>query len=121
MSATIKPEANPPALPLQPLWLLLVGVVLAAAPHTPRLPWWMTALGAAIVLWRGWAAWKNERLPRRWLLILLVLVGVGGVYLTHRTIFGRDAGVTMLVLFLSLKLLEMRRHRDVVVATFISY
>ena len=45
--------------------------------------------------------------------MLLVVVGVFGVYLTYRTIFGRDAGVTLLVLFLSLKLLETRTERDV--------
>ncbi len=66
-------------------------------------------------------AWKNEILPRRWLLLLLVIVGLGGVYLTHRTVFGRDAGVTLLVLFLSLKLLETRTQRDAVVVTFLCY
>ena len=55
--------------------------------------------------------WKNERLPRRWLLVpCSVLVGMGGVYLTYRTILGRDAGVTLLVLFLSLKLMETRER-----------
>jgi transglutaminase-like putative cysteine protease len=108
-------------LPLYPLLALLAGCLLAAAPHGPRLPWWVTVLAVAMVAWRAWAQWKNELLPRRWLLLLLVIVGLGGVYLTHRTIFGRDAGVTLLVLFLSLKLLETRTHRDAVVVTFLCY
>lgn len=109
------------SLPLPPLLLLLVGVALAAASHVPRLPWWVALLAAAILLWRGWAGWKNERLPRRWLLLMLVVVGVAAVYLTHRTLFGREAGVTLLVLFLSLKLMEMKRYRDALVAIFIGY
>src|SRR5262245_5725752 len=106
-------------LPVPPLILLLTGVALAAAPHVPRLPWWLAALAGAILAWRGWAGWKNERLPRRWLLLVLVVVGIAAVYLTHRTLFGRDAGVTLLVLFLSLKLMEMKRYRDALIAVFI--
>jgi transglutaminase-like putative cysteine protease len=108
-------------LPFYPVLALLAGCLLAAAPHGPRLPWWVTMLAAAMLAWRAWAQWRNEILPRRWLLLLLVLVGLGGVYLTHRTVFGRDAGVTLLVLFLALKLLETRTHRDAVVVTFLSY
>jgi transglutaminase-like putative cysteine protease len=74
-----------------------------------------------MLAWRAWAQWKNEILPRRSLLLVLVVVGLGGVYLTYRTIFGRDAGVTLLVLFLALKLLETRTHRDAVVVTFLCY
>src|SRR5262245_38861576 len=114
-------EAELGSLPAPSLILLLIGVALAAAPHVPRLPWWLAALAAAILVWRWWAGWKNERLPRRWLLLILVVVGVAAVYLVHRTLFGRDAGVTLLVLFLSLKLMEMKRYRDALIAVFIGY
>jgi transglutaminase-like putative cysteine protease len=114
------PARNDP-LPFYPLLVLLAGCLLAAAPHGPRLPWWVTMLAAAMLGWRAWAQWRNEILPRRWLLLLLVIVGLGGVYLTHRTVFGRDAGVTLLVLFISLKLLETRTHRDAMVVTFLCY
>jgi transglutaminase-like putative cysteine protease len=109
------------SIPFQPLVLILAGAVLAAAPHATRLPWWVTVIGAGMIAWRGWAGWKNERLPRRWLLTVLVLVGLAGVYLSFRTIVGRDAGVTLLVLFLSLKLMETRERRDAVVVTFLCY
>jgi hypothetical protein len=100
---------------------VLAGAALAAAPLAPRLPWWVTVIGAAMVAWRAWAGWKNERLPRRWLLAVLVMVGMAAVYLNFRTIFGRDAGVTLLVLFLSLKLMETKERRDAVVVTFLCY
>jgi transglutaminase-like putative cysteine protease len=108
-------------LPIHALFALLAGCALAAAPHMGRLPWWVSLLAASMFAWRAWAAWRNEALPRRWLLVVLVLFGVAGVYFTHRTIFGRDAGVTLLVLFLSLKLMETRSHRDAVVVTFLCY
>ena len=108
-------------IPFPPLALILAGTALAAAPHVTRLPWWVTLIGAAMIVWRVWAGWKNERLPRRWLLVVLVLVGMAAVYLNFRTIFGRDAGVTLLVLFLSLKLMETKERRDAVVVTFLCY
>jgi transglutaminase-like putative cysteine protease len=110
-----------PAPTLASLLVLCVGIVLAAAPHIPRLPLWVSALATAAVAWRAWAAWRGERMPRRWLLYGLVVFGVVGVFVTHRTIFGRDAGVTMLVLFLALKLLETRTQRDAVIVTFLCY
>ena len=112
---------TPGTIPFPPLALILAGTALAAGPHVTRLPWWVTLIGAAMIGWRGWASWKNERLPRRWLLVVLVLVGMGAVYLNFRTIFGRDAGVTLLVLFLSLKLMETKERRDAVVVTFLCY
>src|SRR5690606_7749701 len=60
-------------------------------------------------------------LPRRWLLVPLTILIIGGVYFSHRTLFGRDAGVTLLVVLLALKLLEMRTLRDVVVTTVLAY
>lgn len=108
-------------IPAPALVALVTGAVLAAAPHVARLPWWVTLLAASLLAWRGWAAWRNEPLPRRWLLMVLVICGVVGVYVTHRTILGRDAGVTLLVLFLALKLLETKNDRDAVVVTFLCY
>ena len=108
-------------IPFAPLALILAGAALAAAPHAQRLPWWVTVIGAAMIAWRAWAGWKNEHLPRRWLLAVLVMVGMAAVYLNFRTILGRDAGVTLLVLFLSLKLMETRHRRDAVVVTFLCY
>jgi transglutaminase-like putative cysteine protease len=99
----------------------MTGVVLAAAPHAPRLPWWVSLLAGGLLAWRTWAAWKNERLPRRWLLTALVVCGLGGIYLSYRTIIGRDAGVALLVLFLALKLMETRTRRDAVIVTFLCY
>jgi transglutaminase-like putative cysteine protease len=60
-------------------------------------------------------------LPKKWLLTLFVVGGVFGVFLTYRTIFGRDSGVALLVLFLSLKLLETNRQRDAIVLVLLGY
>ena len=44
-----------------------------------------------------------------------------GVWIEYRTLFGRQPGIVLLVLFSGLKLLESRTHRDGAVAAFLGY
>ena len=101
--------------------LLLAGLALSAAPHAARLSWWVSVAATSFFSWRLFIAWRHRTLPSRWLLLAFTVAGMVGVYLTFRTIFGRDAGVTLLVLLLSMKLMEMRAQRDVFVVVFLSY
>ena len=102
------------------LWLLL-SLTLIAIPHALRLPWWLVALSATLAAWRGYLAYGRHTLPNRWALLLIVLVATVGIYLNYRTIFGRDAGVALLVVMLGLKLLEMRSLRDAMLLIFLGY
>jgi protein-glutamine gamma-glutamyltransferase len=120
MAALSSPaKAGPLPLPLL-LWLA-GGLCLVAAPHTLRLPAWVNGTVAAVMFWRIYLGWQEAEMPRRWLLLLLALGQLVAVYFTFRTIFGRDAGVTLLVLLLALKLMETRNHRDVFVVIFLAY
>lgn len=110
-----------PALPLPALLALFAGIALAAGPHLPRVPFWIGGTAAMLLVWRAWAAWQRLPLPSRWLLYVLAIGGVASIWMVNRTLFGRDAGVTLLVLLVSLKLMEMRTVRDVVVVTFLCY
>ena len=104
---------------------LLVALVPVLAPHATHLPAWCTAFAGLMFTWRGYVTWREPRapapLPDRWLLMLLLLAALGATLYTHRTLFGRDAGVTFVCVLLSLKLLETRTRRDAVVAIFLSY
>jgi protein-glutamine gamma-glutamyltransferase len=119
--AAVSAPAKPGPLPLPLLLWLAGGLCLVAAPHTLRLPAWVNGTVAAVLFWRVYLGWQNAELPRRWLLLLLALGQLVAVYFTFRTIFGRDAGVTLLVLLLVLKLMETRAHRDVFVVIFLGY
>ena len=112
---------TPITLPLPNLALLLAGLALAAAPHAARLPAWTSGAGAILFAWRLTIAWKALPLPPRWLILTATIAGIAADILTYRTIFGRDAGVTLLVLLLALKLMEIRAQRDIYVVTFLSY
>jgi uncharacterized membrane protein YtjA (UPF0391 family) len=82
---------------------------------------WLSAWPALMLFWGGWLWWQNQRLPGRWLLILLVVAGCAGIFLEFRTLFGRDAGVAMLVMFMAMKLLEVKSQRDAMVVVTLGY
>lgn len=105
---------------MQELWLL-ASAVLTLVPDVEHAPVWLTAAAGAAIVWRGAIWWKHAALPPRWLLTVLVAVGSVGVYLTYRQFFGKDPGIALLILFLALKLLEMRRMRDGLAVIYLCY
>jgi protein-glutamine gamma-glutamyltransferase len=101
-------------------WMAL-SMALVTLPHVERLPVWITALAALAISWRLYLGWKGGQLPRKWLLLVVVAGASAGIYLSFGTLFGRDAGVALLVVMLTLKLLEMASLRDAMIVIFLSY
>ncbi len=100
------------------LLVVIAGVVFMQVGH---IPWWCTALTAGVLLWRGTLAVRNQPLPGwLWRSTLLALT-LGATYLTHGTLLGRDAGVTLIVVLLALKTLELRARRDAFVVFFLAF
>lgn len=101
-------------------WLLL-GIGLALAPHIPRLPLWLSSLIIIVGAWRGWGAIHRKPLPKRWLVLPLTILVVAGLWLTFRTLLGRDPGIALLTAMTTLKLLESRTTRDAQVLVMLGY
>ena len=102
------------------LWLLC-GLSMVSAPHVERLPWWLVGLVVTLAAWRVYLGYARLPLPGRWVLIMVVVGATAGVYFNYRTIFGRDAGVALLIVMLALKLLETRVLRDAMLLIFLGY
>jgi transglutaminase-like putative cysteine protease len=100
---------------------LLVVIALVVGPQAPFLPWWCIALTAGVLLWRGTLAWRSGPLPWRGWPVLLTLLTIVLTWYTHRSLLGREAGVTLLVLLLALKTLELRARRDAYVVFFLGF
>lgn len=100
---------------------LFAAALATTLPHFEHQPLWLSAMTALLFAWGAWLWWRDERLPGRWLLALLVAVACGGVLFEFRTLFGRDAGVAMLVVFMAMKLLELRSRRDAAVVVMLGY
>ena len=99
--------------------LAVIGWVIL--PHVGNLPPWCSALAVAVLAWRGWLAIASKRLPGAWWLVGLLVLAIGATLLTHRTLLGRDAGVTLIVVLLALKTLELRARRDIFVVFFLGF
>jgi transglutaminase-like putative cysteine protease len=102
------------------LFLLLV-IAWVLLPQIAHLPLWCSALAGTVLVWRGWLALGSKPLPGRWWLLGLLGLTIAATLFTHRTVLGRDAGVTMLVVLLTLKTLELRARRDAFVVFFLGF
>ncbi len=90
-------------------------------PQVAHLPLWCSLLGASVLMWRGWLAITLRPLPPRWALMALVVLTVAATLFTHKTLLGRDAGITLIVVLLAMKTLELRARRDAFVVFFLSF
>ena len=100
---------------------LLAVIAVVVAPQLGELPWWCGLLTAGVLWWRATLAWLNKPLPGKLWLVGLTLVTLGANWATHRTLLGRDAGVTLIVVLLALKTLELRAKRDAYVVFFLGF
>ena len=102
------------------LFLLLV-IGCCAAPLAAQIPWWTSAATALLLLWRATLAWLGRPLPRRWITFTLLLLATALTLASFHTIAGPDAGVTLTVMLLALKTLELRARRDAMVVFFLGF
>lgn len=100
---------------------LLAVIALVLAPQVSHLPLWCSAGAAAVLLWRGALALAARPLPGKWWLLGLLALMLAATFASHGTLLGRDAGVTMLVVLLTLKTLELRARRDAFVVFFLGF
>jgi protein-glutamine gamma-glutamyltransferase len=102
------------------LFLLMV-IAWTVIPHGPNLPAWCLLFAAAVLVWRARLAWVNGPLPGRAWLLLAMGAAAALTAWTHGTLLGRDAGITMAVVLMTLKTLELRARRDAFVVFFLGF
>jgi transglutaminase-like putative cysteine protease len=100
---------------------LLAVIGWTLAPHFAHLPAWCPLLTVLVILWRARLAVANAALPGRWPLIGLLVLAMGLTWWSHRTLLGKDAGITMLVVLMVMKTLELRARRDALVVFFLGF
>ncbi|RRH83435.1 DUF3488 domain-containing protein [Variovorax beijingensis] len=100
---------------------LLAVIALIVLPQVGNLPWWCTAITAMVLVWRSTLAVEARPLPGKWARVGLLALTLAATFATHRTLLGRDAGVTLIVILLALKTLELRARRDAFVIFFLGF
>lgn len=112
---------RPPGREARDTFFLLGLIAATLLPHADHLPSWCLALAGLVLGWRGWLAAANRPLPGRWTLTLVLGVAVLANWLEFRTLLGREPGITLLVLLMALKTLELRARRDAFVVFFLGF
>jgi len=102
-------------------YFLLGVAALIIAPHALHLPLWCSAFVALMLLWRAGVASGAVPRPGRVVLGLLLVLSVASIGLNFRTLVGTEASVTLVVVLLSLKALEMHAQRDIFVVFFLGF
>ncbi len=108
-----------PRLPLL-LWLMTT-LILVVSPHLFHLAWWVPLTFAILLIWRYFLTRYQKRLPGNWIQLTIVIFILAGILLSYRTIFGKEAGVALLIALSGLKMLEMNQQRDALLLCFLSY
>jgi protein-glutamine gamma-glutamyltransferase len=98
---------------------LMVAIALSILTHVPHLPLWVSIAFSILFFWRLGLVLSGRWLPRTSVRLIAAFAAALGVYAEHKTLLGRDAGVSLLVLFLGLKLMEMQAKRDLFVVNFL--
>ncbi len=114
-------KRSAPALTASQVGWLLASATATVLPLAPHVPPWLALTTALTLGWRAWLAWNRRALPSRWLLIALTFAGCASVLLQFHRLFGQNAGVALLMLFMALKQLEARSSRDGLAIVFLAY
>ena len=100
---------------------LLAVIAWVILPQAANLPLWCTATTTALLATRAWLTWHDRPLPPPWVKNIILAITIGANGWTHGTLVARDAGVTLIVILLALKTLEMRGRRDAFVVFFLGF
>ncbi len=92
---------------------LLAGLIIILLSHLHYLPIWASLSCFVLVMWRGLHDVQRFPMPNKFVLFVIFALIVIGVLSTYSTILGRQAGSTLLILLLCLKLFEIKSLRDI--------
>ncbi len=100
--------------------LLILACFLAISNHFSSAPVWVIGSSITVMIWRTWLTMTGRELPAKLILIPVAMLLMGGIFLHFRSFFGREAGVSMLLILIACKMLEMHAKRDLFVIVFLA-
>ncbi|MES2102091.1 MAG: DUF3488 and transglutaminase-like domain-containing protein [Pseudomonadota bacterium] len=102
------------------LFLLFV-IGWTVLPHATHLPVWCGLLTLVMLLWRARLTLSNAPLPGRWTLVAVLAIAAALTFWSYRSLLGKEPGVTLAVVLMALKTLELRARRDAFVVFFLGF
>jgi transglutaminase-like putative cysteine protease len=103
------------------LVFLLSSIGLITLPHVYNVPTSIFTFFAVMLGWRFVAIWKKNLLPHKIIVFLIMLGSLLLMFSQYRSVLGRDAGTSLFVLALGLKLLEIKSQRELYLIVFLAF
>ena len=103
------------------LIFLLVSIGMITLPHINHIPLPLFAFFNLLLIWRFLGIWKANYLPNNALVFLLTVSALALLYTQHQGVLGRDAGTSLFVTALGLKLLEIKKERDLYLISYLAF
>jgi transglutaminase-like putative cysteine protease len=103
------------------LIFLLTSIGLIVLPHIYHLPAAVFGFFCLLLAWRFAGIWKPNWLPGTPVIFILVVFGTTLLYTQHQGLFGRDAGTNIFIIALGLKLLEIKKERDLYLISYLAF
>lgn len=107
-------------IPKGALTWLMFCLFLTVGWHIPHTPVWVLAVVVVVGVFSYLRIVREKPIPAK-LRTLLTIAAVVGIWLTYKSLLGRDPGITALMLLSSLKLMEMKTRRDFMFIVFMCY
>ncbi len=103
------------------LIFLLVSIGLINLPHVNHIPLSLFAFFNLLLIWRFIGIWRPNYLPNKPIVYLLTAGAIFLLYTQHQGILGRDPGTSLFVTALGLKLLEIKKERDLYLINYLAF
>jgi len=103
------------------LTFLFSAIALITLPHAYNVPLPIFAFFALLLGWRFFCVWKPQYLPPSLLTFFLTLLSLIVLFSQYHTVLGRDAGTSLFLVALGLKLLEIKQERDLYLVTYLAF
>lgn len=117
----MKGHKTRPVIQNNTMILLLVAYVSVLLPHVSNLPMWINGLSLLCLIWRVLILRRAWLAPGKIMRIVFVLSGFLAIYYEYHSVIGPLAGVGLLILAYSFKLLETQSQRDTYLVIFLGY
>lgn len=110
-----------PELDKNVLIFLLSSIGLIVFPHIYHISTAVFGFFCLLLVWRFICVWKQNWLPGKLVIVLLVACGIALLYSQHQGLFGRDAGTNLFITALGLKLMEIKKERDLYLISYLAF
>lgn len=105
----------------QTLIRLNICLMLVILWHATHIPFWGTIGGILLCLWRLSHDTRGTPIPSKQVRFVLTVIAFAAIIISFNTFWGRDPGITALVLLAGIKFLELKSIRDFMLVAYMCF